>query len=226
MDGLSRPWMYHVWALLCAEVLLSLESVEFAIQGEGSDKGLQAVQNKCKVLLSTGLPRTLPYAPTLRLNILTLIHQKFSSYSNLLRCLTYYSIEVLYCHNVGWPEEDTIIQPAGHLLSRLNLRAPKIIRVSSCTAVSPFASSMITTRPYGPYVVPRQLYISTAQIDTVMGILRLLSDQCECRACEKSERKGTYDFRAFAGTYINDLPDPRTYMLICAGSRIRSHDIP
>ena len=183
MDENSRPWMYYIWALLRDGVLLNIQSIDLRISGD-RDKALQERWDKSEIfsLLDIGLPRTLPSAHPIHLRTLDLRRLKFRSHAALLRCLAYHHTERIYCDQVEWPGESVISPLPRYPSSRLGL--PKQVRVSSCTAISPFVWSIITPYRYGPRMTPRLLYIRPAQINIVLGIIRLFSDECECKECK------------------------------------------
>lgn len=198
MDDSSRPWMYHVWALLRDGTLPNLESIHWRIRGANTVQASQICRNRCKVLLDIGLPRTMPSTHPIRLHTLTLYNLEFPSYIALLRCLAFDSVENVKLHDLRWPKEDTILAPTGRLLSQLSLHAPKEIRTFSCTAVLPLVWSLITAQFPSPGAVWRLLYINSSQIDAIMAILRLFSERCDCPECKGSVRLN-YLLRVYTG---------------------------
>ncbi|KIP11807.1 hypothetical protein PHLGIDRAFT_33126 [Phlebiopsis gigantea 11061_1 CR5-6] len=135
----SRPWMYHIWALLRDVALPNLRAID--LQVAGVNQGDQS--------------------------------------------------------EVKWSEGGTVPEPAGRLLSRLSSHPPSEVSVHYCTAISPFIWRFVTTHLPAPGAAKRLLYVSAAQIDPVMGILRLFNDECECRRCNGKAEEVDYELQVY-----------------------------
>ena len=199
----SRPWMYHVWALLRNGALPNLRSINVNIRGQSDDiRRPEAGRSKCEALLDVGLPRRLPSSHQINLHTLSLTEISFRSYESLLRTVAYYCTEKIACYRVQWPETNAIAAPAGYLLSRLNLHAPRHVSVMECTVWLPFLWTLITTHPPISRVTQRLLYISTTQIGAVMDIVHLISGiECECRSCQEVPNLLAFELRTYTGAY-------------------------
>lgn len=198
VNNAFRPWMYHVWALFRDVALPNLQRVDLTIEGNESEAGWRKSDEP---LLDIGLPRTLPSAHHIPLHLLTLLNLRFRSHATLLRCSTYHRTERILCTRVKWPEGSPVSAPAGHLLSRLTSHIPDEVFLDECTSIASFVWRVVTTQPSTPGAAPRLLYISATQINAVMGILRLFSDECECRECEGRPTKWDYKLRVYTGAH-------------------------
>ena len=200
MDDIARPWLYFVWALLRDGVLPNLVQVDLTIKGAVGDSDESRVPRiKGEFLLDPGLPRTPPSAHPIPLCNLRLEDLRFRSHKTLLRSLVSHSPITVACSNIRWPEESAVLEPAGRLYSQLSPRGLSLIEVSECTAVVPVFWTLLTTHRPGVGATPRRLYITEAQMDHVMDILRLFSDECKCRECESVGRNWWYAIQVYPG---------------------------
>ena len=190
MDDTSRPWMYYVWALLRDGILTNLDRLDLQIVGADNSAKPQVVRRKGEVLLDIGLPRTLPSTHPVYLDTLQLWNIQFRSHANFLRRVSLHSPRHIICSNVQWPEESMVLPPLEHPRlgrSPLTFRASEEVSVKDFPSVVPFLWCMVTTQLSGPGATQRLLYISPAQIDAVMDIIHLFSDESEYRRFGISE---------------------------------------
>ena len=203
MDNVSRPWLYHAWALSRDKVLPNVERIDLFVGGEPGDEDLDAefpkTRAKSELLLDIGLPRKLPSTHPLHLHKLDLRFLRFRSRKSLFRSLGLHSPSAVWCYRVRWPEESPAVTPAGRIHAPLNLHRLETISIQECTAVLPFIQSLVTKHQTGPGATQQQLYISETQIDTVVSIFRLFSDKCECGQCRGRKREYRYMLKVYPG---------------------------
>ena len=203
MDSVSRPWLYHAWALSRDSVLPNVERISLTVTGKFGDEDLDTefpkARGKSELLLDIGLPRTVPFTHRLHLHTLDLEFLRFRSYKALLRSLGSLSTSGVLCYRVRWPEESPAVTPAGRIHPPLNLRRLETISVRKCTTVLPMIQGLVTKRQTGPGATQQQLYINETQIDTVVSIFCLFSDKCECGCCKRDGRNETYELKVYNG---------------------------
>ncbi|KIP06067.1 hypothetical protein PHLGIDRAFT_119265 [Phlebiopsis gigantea 11061_1 CR5-6] len=216
VESSSRPWIYHIWALLRDVALPNFEGIELNIKGVYHGKEVEVGRRKHDGWrLDIGFPRTLPSAHPLHLRSLSARSLTFRSHQTLLRCLTCYDTEKIGCFNVQWPGRSAVSAPAGGPLSRLSAYPPNTINGLRCTPILPLIWRLVTTQLSAPGAARHPLYISTLQIDAVMGILHL---------CDGKAKEGYYNLQVYTGVccLISDpmrssFPDPTD----CAMKRLR-----
>ena len=199
MDNISRPWLYHAWALSSSNLLPKVEETYlFVISKADSDErlltGSPVSRRKSEVLLDIGLPRKLPSTRPLVLHTLYLHNLWFRSRASFFRSFDLHSPSTVRCTEVRWPDESPVV-PAG----RLKLHRLEAICTKECTAVMPFIQGLVTTQQPSPRATQQLLHIHGTQIDAVMGIFRLFSDECECRQCQGTARTEWYKLYIYPG---------------------------
>ena len=198
MDNISRPWLFYVAALFRDDGLRTVKWMDIYIKGVDNNRESQVTRKKGELLLDIGLPRKLPSAHPILLRNLRLQNLQFRSRASLLHSLVLHSPTSIDCENVQWPKESFIGVPIVHLHRQLSLHAPDSIEVLQCAGVLPFIWSLVTPHPLSHGTTPQLLYIHETQINSVMSIFHLFSDECECRLCGM-KRDGRYMLRIHSG---------------------------
>ena len=196
--------MYHIWSLLRDGVLRKIKRINLTITGTDANDKPQAAWRKGEHLLDVGLPRKLPqpFTHPIYLHTLHLENLQFRSRATLLRSLLLHSPKTIGCRNVQWPEETPVVVQAGQLHQRqLSLHTPEKIVVQNCTAILPFIWLLVTSHLPSPGAIQKRLYIHEIELATVVDILRLLSDGCECQTCWNGGRQGQYELAISPGTH-------------------------
>ena len=200
MDSLSRPWMYHIWALLRDGMLPNVQSLDVKLNGHGVGY-LKVGRHKCECLLDIGLPRTIPHAPyPIRLRELHLDRFSFYSYTQLVRCIAYHLTDNVYCFEVDTPHQTAALTP--RILTRLASHAPRVIPITSRgSRILPFVRSLVAPHPPASGAQHcRLLCVDITQRSAIMNIFWQFSDGCQCSWCLR-ERRGikTYTLEVYAG---------------------------
>ena len=218
INGESRPWIYYVWALLRDGVLPNMTRVDLNIQGRNC--GIlepQLIQKKGEVLLDVGLPRKLPSMHPICLGRLGIEDVQFRSYTSFLRSLNLHSPKYIFCCNVQWPGGNTITAPAERLFPRSSSYGLQEVCVKQRMAVTPLIWTLVTTRSPNSGAATELLYINATQINTVISMFRLFSDDCKCSKCEglMAMQLMLFELQVYTGVYgaiskssYSSLPDP------------------
>ena len=209
MEEESPHWMFHVWTILRDGILPNLQSINLDIRGGIQDSDAEvspAPRHKCEILYDIGLPRRIPSVHPISLHTLRLQSLGFHSSAAFVRSLAYFNVDRLECETLVWPEPEgnSALAITGPPLprNRRGLRASSEVFVYSCSAFLPFVWNFIKTRLPSAHVnsAARQLvYINPLQINTVISIIRLFTDDCECSERERMGRLGNHILRVFTG---------------------------
>ena len=177
-DDDSKPWMYFVWALIRDGLLPNLREVRLRTRERESDLRVsQPNQRGRNSLYDLGLPRTMPSHAICfpHLSGLVLQNIMFPSRSALVRFITSSNTMTICCFYLKWLVQDSAPEPAVHSLLAGPF-VPRIAYIQNCTAVLPFVWAMVTTRPPNPRAPQQRVHIGPDQINAVIGILSLFTD--------------------------------------------------
>ena len=200
----SRPWMYHVWVLFRNGILPIHQPITLDISCLRVDQEPEENWNGKgdESILDVGFPRKLPSMRPIRLRTFQLNNLRFRSHETLLsNSFTYYCPHEVILKEIQWPKNVAVSAPAGHLLARLSSHTTQEVLVRRTTAISPLIWSLITPHEPTPGITRQLLYVNGAQIDAVMGIFRLFSDECECWNCKGLKHEWAYRLQVHAGTH-------------------------